>query len=110
MPDLGGKVILVTGGNQGIGYETVLALARKGATVVMASRSESRANEAIAQIKAQVPSAAVEFLHLDLADLQNVVQAAGSFAAKHDRLDVLINNAGNVPDQITFGFSNTKCV
>ncbi|KAH6583183.1 hypothetical protein BASA50_000983 [Batrachochytrium salamandrivorans] len=94
IPDLAGRVYIVTGGNSGIGYETCLELSKKGAHVFMASRSEERAAAAIKLIKETVPSAKVEFLNLQLADLKQVRSAAEAFLAKGYPLDVLVNNAG----------------
>ena len=99
IPDQKGKIAIVTGGNAGIGYETVLHLAKKNAKVYMASRSAAKAEKAIAQIKQQEPLANVEFLALDLQDLSSVKKAAAEFSLKETQLDLLINNAGiaNVP-------------
>ncbi|KAI8926190.1 hypothetical protein BC831DRAFT_380933, partial [Entophlyctis helioformis] len=94
IPNLAGKVYLVTGGNTGIGYETCLELSRKNAQVFMASRSEDRANAAIARIKAAVPDANIEFIKLQLGDLKQVRSAAQAFVARGIKLDCLVNNAG----------------
>lgn len=92
--DQTGRVVVVTGSNGGIGYWTALALARAGATVVMACRSQPKAEAARDQIRAEVADARLEILPLDLADLASVRAAAEVFRARHDRLDVLVNNAG----------------
>ncbi|KAI8843345.1 hypothetical protein BJ741DRAFT_590617 [Chytriomyces cf. hyalinus JEL632] len=95
IPDLAGRVFIVTGGNTGIGYETCLQLAKKNATVVMASRSQERANAAIEKIKAEIPGYTnIEFLKLVLNDLKQVSSAALEIAQRHPTIDVLINNAG----------------
>lgn len=94
IPDLSSKTILVTGGNTGIGFCTVLELARKGANVYLAARSEDKANEAIRKIKEEVKEAKVTFLKLDLMDLKQVQESAKEFVAKEPVLDILINNAG----------------
>lgn len=94
IPDQSGRIAIVTGANTGIGYETALELARKGAHVVLACRSEARGREAAAEIGREVPGAATEVMRLDLADLDSVRQFAADFEASHDRLDLLINNAG----------------
>jgi NAD(P)-dependent dehydrogenase (short-subunit alcohol dehydrogenase family) len=94
IPDLQGKVMVVTGANSGIGYESALAFARKGATVVMACRSLEKGNEARAKILRESPSALVEVLALDLGDLASVRAFADAFTANYARLDVLLNNAG----------------
>ncbi|TMW56823.1 hypothetical protein Poli38472_006833 [Pythium oligandrum] len=92
------KIAIVTGGNNGIGYVTVLELARKGANVVLACRSEARANEAINKIRAElsgVPGAGtLKFIQVDTSDLSSVNRFVADFKNTHDRLDLLINNAG----------------
>jgi NAD(P)-dependent dehydrogenase (short-subunit alcohol dehydrogenase family) len=92
--DLSGKVAVVTGANSGIGYETARALAEKGADVVMACRSVQKGNEAADKIRALEPRGSVEVMQLNLADLDSVRQFVEAFNAQHDRLDLLINNAG----------------
>ncbi|HSH04239.1 MAG TPA: oxidoreductase [Anaerolineae bacterium] len=94
IPNLDGKIIIVTGANSGIGFDTTLELARKGAQVVMACRSQQKADKALQAIKRQLPSAQVEVMLLDLASLDSVRQFAAAFKVKYDRLDVLVNNAG----------------
>lgn len=92
--DQTGRVAIVTGGNSGIGFEAVKALALKGATVIIASRSQSRGERAVASILEAGANARVELMLLDLADLSSVREFAAAFVDKHDRLDLLINNAG----------------
>ncbi|TFK69855.1 NAD(P)-binding protein [Pluteus cervinus] len=99
MPALPGKVAIVTGGNTGIGKEIVRQLARRGAKVYMASRTESRANAAIEEIIAEHPEIAekggsIAFLELNLRDLKACQAAAQEFLQKEERLDILVNNAG----------------
>ncbi|MBL4686555.1 MAG: SDR family oxidoreductase [Nannocystaceae bacterium] len=88
------KVCLVTGANTGIGRETARGLAQQGATVVMAARNRAKGEEAVADIKASTGNDKVELLELDLASLSSVREAAKTFLASHDRLDLLVNNAG----------------
>jgi NAD(P)-dependent dehydrogenase (short-subunit alcohol dehydrogenase family) len=95
LPDLHGKTMVVTGANAGIGFFTSLQLAAAGAQVILACRNKSRADAALAAIRARVPSAQLEFLELDTADLGSVHAAAGRIRGL-DRLDVLIENAGIV--------------
>ncbi|RMZ81494.1 hypothetical protein DV738_g2238, partial [Chaetothyriales sp. CBS 135597] len=99
--DLTGKVILVTGGNIGLGKETVLQLAKhRPQKIFLAARSEAKAKDAIADISTQLkPTVAdvadiIEWLPLDLASLPSVKAAAERVAARTDRLDLLILNAG----------------
>jgi NAD(P)-dependent dehydrogenase (short-subunit alcohol dehydrogenase family) len=94
MADQAGRLALVTGANTGIGYEAALQLARKGAQVLLGCRDEQRANQAIERIQAEAPRGSVEWLPLDLADLASVAAAAAQLRAAHQRLDLLICNAG----------------
>jgi len=94
IPDLSGKVVIVTGANSGIGLEASRELARKGAEVIMACRTQDKAGAAIQQIQEELPQAKLEFIHLDLADLASVKKFAADFKSRNDRLDVLLNNAG----------------
>ncbi len=94
MPDKNGRVAVVTGANSGLGLATARGLAQASATVVMACRSSARGEEAAAQIRSAVPAAALEVEALDLADLGSVREFAARTAGAHQRLDLLINNAG----------------
>ncbi|KAG1704527.1 hypothetical protein DVH05_005458 [Phytophthora capsici] len=93
-----GKLVVVTGANSGIGYQASLELARKGADVVLACRSEARGKQAEKEIRealASTPdSGSVKFMMLDVSDLGSVQKFADEFKSTHDRLDILINNAG----------------
>jgi retinol dehydrogenase-12 len=92
--DLTGKTFLVTGANTGIGRETVRALAARGASVYLAGRSEEKTRAAMEEIAAQTGSQALEFLALDLGDLESVRASADAFLATAQPLHGLINNAG----------------
>ncbi len=94
IPDLGGLTAIITGANSGVGYESAIELARRGATVILACRSASRGESALRRIKNDSPSASVELAQLDLGDLESVERFARQFCATHDKLDLLINNAG----------------
>lgn len=95
IPDLTGKVIIVTGGNSGLGKETVLQLAKHNPRALyLGARSKARAEEAIADIKTTVPNANIKFLEVDISSLASVKRGADAFLAENDRLDILINNAG----------------
>jgi dehydrogenase/reductase SDR family protein 13 len=92
--ELQGRIFLVTGASSGIGRAMAEELAARGGRVVLATRSEERTRPVVQAIHARTPSAAVEFLHLDLADLGSVRRAADAFLATGRALDVLVNNAG----------------
>jgi retinol dehydrogenase 12 len=92
--DLDGRTFLVTGANTGIGRETALALARRGGRVFVAGRSEQKTRPVIDEIATQVGTRAVEFLRLDLGDLESVRACADEFLRAGEPLHGLINNAG----------------
>jgi NAD(P)-dependent dehydrogenase (short-subunit alcohol dehydrogenase family) len=92
--EMSGKVCLVTGANTGIGRATALELARRGARVILASRSEERTRPVLDELAAA--GAAFDFVALDLASLDSVRRAGAEVRALVDRLDVLVNNAGLV--------------
>lgn len=89
-----GRIAIVTGANVGLGYETALALAEKGCTVILACRNIEKAEAAKTAIVARHPGAAVECMRLDLSSLKSVRAFAVAFARRHKKLDLLINNAG----------------
>lgn len=94
IPDLSGKVIVVTGANSGIGFEAAREVARKGARTILACRNMERAKTALRQIEDEVPDAQADVMLLDLASLDSVRQFVSAFRKAHARLDVLVNNAG----------------
>lgn len=89
-----GKTVLVTGATNGIGEVTALELARMGAHVVLVSRSAERCQASVDKIRTATGSSAVEYIAADLSELAGVHQAAEEFLARHQALDVLVNNAG----------------
>jgi retinol dehydrogenase-12 len=91
---LAGRVALITGANTGIGRVTALELARRGARLFLACRSEERTRPVLAEIRATCPGATAEFLPLDLADTASVQACAQDFLARGLPLHLLINNAG----------------
>ena len=90
----GGRTVVVTGANTGIGKATAVALARGGWRVYVAARSAAKGEAAVASIKAAAGSDSVFFLALDLADLESVRSCAEGFLARGEPLHVLVNNAG----------------
>jgi NAD(P)-dependent dehydrogenase (short-subunit alcohol dehydrogenase family) len=93
MGELDGKTALITGGNSGIGLETAVALGRAGAHVVITARDAGRGATALAEIETRSGSAA-EVMPLDLASFASVRAFADEFARSHERLDILVDNAG----------------
>lgn len=95
IPDLTGKVVIVTGGNGGIGRETVKHLLLKNAKVYMASRSRNLAEQAIRELKEETGKEAI-FLELDLSGLDKVTRAANEFKSKESELHILFNSAATL--------------
>ncbi|KAJ7654397.1 hypothetical protein DFH06DRAFT_1202270 [Mycena polygramma] len=93
VPDLAGKVCIVTGGNTGVGKETIRVLLNKNSKVYMAARSQSKAEAAIKELKEQTGKDAL-FLKLDLGDLKTIKVSAAEFLSKEPELHVLFNNGG----------------
>lgn len=121
IPDLTSQVAIVTGANTGIGYHTALELARNGAHVILACRSEQKCQAAMSQIKNEVLETTKEepkltFLPLDLASLDSVKQFASDFTKLDLPLHILVLNAGVmkspgaafVGQSLTYGFETTK--
>jgi NAD(P)-dependent dehydrogenase (short-subunit alcohol dehydrogenase family) len=94
IPDQTGRVAVITGANTGLGYETALAIAARGAHVVLAVRDLDKGKDAISRIVAQSPQADLALQELDLTSLESVRAASRQLRADHDRIDLLINNAG----------------
>ena len=93
IPSQKGRSAIVTG-TGGLGFEDALALARAGGEVIIAGRNPQKGAEAIARIRAEVPSAAVSFEQLDLASLRSVEDFAVRVGRQRESVDLLINNAG----------------
>ena len=97
-----GKTVLVTGANQGIGKATAIALAQQGARVVIVARNPDKGTAALADIHAASGRDDAELIVADLSSQAEVRRAAAEFRARHDRLHVLVNNAGvYVPERHT---------
>jgi NAD(P)-dependent dehydrogenase (short-subunit alcohol dehydrogenase family) len=94
IPDLSGRVAVVTGANGGLGYQTALALAGAGAHVVVAARDPEKTAAAERRLRERYPAASLEVVPLDLGDLSVVSAAAEAVLAAHERIDLLVNNAG----------------
>ncbi|RZN27701.1 SDR family oxidoreductase [Bradyrhizobium sp. Leo121] len=94
IPPQTSKTAVITGATGGLGYETALALAGAGATVVLTGRNDSKGRHALERIRAQYPKADVSYETLDLASLASVADFAGRFAISRPSVDLLINNAG----------------
>lgn len=89
IPDQTGRTAVITGANTGLGFETAKALAAKGAHVVLAVRDAAKGKQAAAQI-----SGDVTVQELDLTSLASIREAAEALKSGHDKIDLLINNAG----------------
>lgn len=94
LPNLAGKVAVVTGANTGIGRVTAAELAGAGAHVILACRSAAKTEPVVAEIRAATGSDKVEFAELDLADLASVRACAEAFLRRDLPLHILVNNAG----------------
>lgn len=94
--EIRGKTVLVTGATSGIGLHASIDLARLGARVVMVGRDPSRSHAALADVRSQSGSSDVALLMCDFSSQAAVRRLAEDYRATHDRLDVLVNNAGGV--------------
>lgn len=96
--DLVGKVFLVTGATEGIGRAAARAFARRGARVVLVGRNPQKIGQVEAELQAKMGNGPVETILGDLSLMAETRRVAAEFKARHDRLDVLFNNAGAVFD------------
>lgn len=94
IPDLSGRVAVVTGANGGLGLETAKALAGAGAHVVMAVRNQEKAATAVTTIRTAHPAGQLELAALDLGSLESVEAAGKAISSAHSVVDILVNNAG----------------
>lgn len=105
--DLSSKVIVITGSSAGLGQESARVLANTGARIVMAARDTEKNHRAAEAIRAEMPSARLELVAIDLADLASVRRAAEQILSVHPKIDVLINNAGFVGGPL--GYTKEGC-
>lgn len=103
IPPLTGKTIIVTGGNSGLGYESVKAFAKKGAQVIMTCRNIEKGKHALKHILHHQKEAKIEIMQLDLMNFDSIRKFANEFKQNHNQLHVLLNNAGimKVPYRLT---------
>ena len=94
IPNLHGRVAVVTGATGGLGFESCRALARAGAHVILAARNPEKTAEAEKRLREELPGASLEAVPLDLASLRSVREAAERIAGSHRALHILLNNAG----------------
>ena len=94
MPDLTGKIIIVTGANSGIGYEATKAFAMANAKVIMGCRNLERATEAKEKISKEFPKADLDLILLDLMDFDSIKSFANEINKSYSKIDILLNNAG----------------
>ena len=94
IPNLSGKTIIVTGGNSGLGFQAVKSFSAKGAKTILASRNKQNGESAKKEIQVENPSAQIDVMELDLANLKSIRAFVTKFNEQHGKLDVLLNNAG----------------
>lgn len=94
MPDLSGKVVIITGGNSGLGYESAKALSQNSAEVIICARTNEKGELAKQNILNHNPNAKLKAMVLDLMDTSSIYKFVEDFKAEYDRLDILMNNAG----------------
>lgn len=94
MPDLTGRVAVVTGATSGLGRQAAVELARRGAHVVVTGRDEGRGRAVVEAGRRVAPAGELRWMPLDLASVDDVVRFADAFRPRYGRLDLLLNNAG----------------
>lgn len=104
-------VVLITGGNTGLGYEIVKALIQNGDyEIIISARSAQKANSAIAKLKSEVPSSTstLSSVSIDIESDESIQSAFKELSAKYSKIDTLINNAGNFsPPSYTHALSHS---
>tara|TARA_Y100001968_G_scaffold121910_2_gene110957 strand:+ start:367 stop:1305 length:939 start_codon:yes stop_codon:yes gene_type:complete len=101
IPNQEGRIVLITGANSGLGFETAKALIQKGATVILGCRSINKAIKARQELSLESNCSNIELLEIDLSDLKAVELAGNQLLEKLPKLDVLINNAGVMAPPLT---------
>ncbi len=96
VPDQHGRTAVVTGANTGLGFEAARLLAQRGASVVLACRTPAKAEHAAERIRVLAPGSTIATLQLDQSCQASVRQAAARLRAQHERIDLLLNNAGTL--------------
>ncbi len=94
IPSQNGRLAVITGATGGLGFETALALAGAGATVILTGRNDAKGRNALERVRAHYPNTDISYERLDLASLASVAEFVGRFNARHASLDLLVNNAG----------------
>jgi len=91
---MAGRICMVTGANSGIGKATAAGLAEMGSTVILVCRNREKGEAALSEIKEKSGNNSLDLMLADMSSMQSVRQLANEFRRKHDRLHVLVNNAG----------------
>jgi NAD(P)-dependent dehydrogenase (short-subunit alcohol dehydrogenase family) len=94
IPDQDGRIVVVTGANTGVGFETARMLAERGASVVLACRNPDKASAAADRLRERTRAATLRVLHLDLASLASIHEAAAELRSAFSEIDLLVCNAG----------------
>ncbi|KAF7195594.1 Short-chain dehydrogenase/reductase tropE [Pseudocercospora fuligena] len=104
------KIILVTGANRGIGFSTIQALSQRSSdvTLIVAARTQAKAEEAVNQLRSQGSKGQLQPIELDVTQDDSVSKAVTSIGEKYGRLDVLINNAGIAPTYSSTDIANLR--
>jgi len=93
LPDLSGKIYVITGANSGIGFDAARYLGKAGADIVMVCRTPAKAEPAQAALASEIKGK-VDLIQMDLSDLSSVRKAAAEIRESYSKIDGLINNAG----------------
>jgi len=95
MPDQAGKIVLITGANDGLGLHLTMAFAQKHAgAIIMACRNQQKAEQARIEVLRRYPAAILDIVKLDLGDLESIKACAETVVANYDRLDIIMCNGG----------------